>query len=54
MELSERELAAISNPEVVESIKRGIADAHAGRATTYEPGHFAKKLAELGEDVEDE
>jgi hypothetical protein len=48
--MSERELAVLANPEVMASIKRGIADAHAGLGTVYEPGHFARKLADQGID----
>jgi hypothetical protein len=48
--ISERELAFLRNPEAVEAVRRGIEQAAVGKVTRYEPGHFAKLVAELGDD----
>ena len=48
--LSERELSVLSRPDLVESIKRGVAQAKAGQVTRFEPGHFSKVAADLGID----
>jgi hypothetical protein len=48
--LTERELAVLARPELVEDIRRGVAEVQAGRFTRHEPGAFAKILAEEGID----
>ena len=48
--LTDRELALLANPGIVESIRQGIAEAHEGKVVRYEPGHFSKALAEDGID----
>lgn len=45
--LTERELAVMADPELVEAIKRGVEMAHAGKVVRHEPGHFSKLSAEL-------
>jgi hypothetical protein len=48
--LTERELAVLARPELVESIRKGIAEVKGGRVSRHEPGYFAKILAEEGVD----
>jgi hypothetical protein len=47
--LTERELALLGSPELVEQIKRGVEMAHAGKAVRHEPGHFSALAAELAD-----
>jgi hypothetical protein len=48
--LSERELAVLARPELVESIRRGVTQAKAGQGTHHEAGHFSKLLGDHGID----
>jgi hypothetical protein len=49
--LTERELSILANPERMESIRRGVELAKAGKVVRGEPGEFAKLAAELGIDL---
>lgn len=52
--LTERELAVLANPDTMAALKRGIADAEAGRVTAYPAGHFAKALADMDDGEDDD
>jgi uncharacterized protein (DUF362 family) len=49
--MTERELSVLARPELVEAIKRGVDQAHAGQVVGHGPGEFAKLAADLGIDL---
>jgi uncharacterized protein (DUF362 family) len=49
--LTERELSVLARPELVQAIRKGVDQAHAGQLVGHGPGEFAKLAADLGIDV---
>ncbi len=49
--LTDRELAVVAQPELVESIRRGVELAHAGKVVRHEPGHFTQLAEKMGIDI---
>lgn len=47
---TDRELSILTNPDRVESIRRGVQQAHSGQVVSDGPEHFSKLAAELGID----
>lgn len=49
--LTERELAVLARPELVEGIRRGVQEIRDGKGVRHEAGHFSKLAAERGDDI---